>query len=160
MRKSYRCLIISVRDIKHEPCAYPFAFVVSEFEIIIEHQPNHPLIRDQLDRGARILGLSGVRVQMRCSGKKTIVTMVRPSGVPVRDDERLTVVTTDFLATSGDGVFSSVVPPKGFELPEEGPIVRDVVAAWLERRGGRLRDAQLVDNKRPRWPSPVIRCGG
>jgi 2',3'-cyclic-nucleotide 2'-phosphodiesterase (5'-nucleotidase family) len=118
------------------------------------------LIRAQIDRGTRVFGLSGARVQVACSGPLLVITMLRPNGVAIRDDERLVVVTTDFLAMAGDGVFTPVMPAKGFALPDDAPLARDVVAAWLERHGGHVGESELVDLKNPRWPTAVTRCGG
>jgi len=118
------------------------------------------LIHAQISRGTRVFGLSGARVQVQCSGATTVVTMIRPSGAAIRDDEQLTVVTTDFLATAGDAVFTPVIPAGGFSLPDDAPLARDAVAAWLERHGGHLRDSELVDLKNPRWPTAIARCGG
>jgi 5'-nucleotidase len=118
------------------------------------------LIRAQIDRGTRVFGLSGARVLVQCSGASLVVTILRPGGAAIRDDDHLVVVTTDFLAMAGDAVFTPVIPAKGFTLPDDAPLARDVVAAWLERHGGHLRDTELVDIKNPRWPTAVARCGG
>jgi 2',3'-cyclic-nucleotide 2'-phosphodiesterase (5'-nucleotidase family) len=118
------------------------------------------VIRAQIDRGARPLGLSGARVEARCEGPSLVLTLLRPNGSAIRDDDPLVVVTTDFLAMAGDGVFTPVMPAKGFPLPDDAPLARDVVTAWIERRGGHLRDRDLVDLKNPRWPASVVRCGG
>jgi 2',3'-cyclic-nucleotide 2'-phosphodiesterase (5'-nucleotidase family) len=104
-----------------------------------------------LQRRRIIAGISGIRVTARCSANGLDVVMQRASGAPVRDEEPLVVVTTDFLATGGDGYFAPVAPPGGFSIPDAAPLARDVVADWLRRRGGHLRAAQLVDADHPRW---------
>jgi 5'-nucleotidase len=118
------------------------------------------LISAQINRGTRVFGLSGARVETHCSGATTVVTMRRPTGAEIRDDERLVVVTTDFLAMAGDGVFTPVIPARGFALADDAPLARDAVAAWMQRRGGHLRDDELVDLEHPRWPTASARCGG
>ena len=88
--------------------------------------------------------------------------MTNGSGRTIRDGDRLTVVTTDFLATGGDRVLTPVMPSGGFPLDEDLPIARDVVADWLEDRGGRLSERQFIDTAEPRWHHSgtlPLRCG-
>lgn len=152
-------------DLPAGPLTYGSLFEVFPFDNTLVSLPLtgaelRRLLRAQLERGTRVFGVSGARVQMRCSGATTVVTMLRPNGAAIRDDERLVVVTTDFLATAGDDIFTSVIPGKGFRLADEGPLARDAVAEWLARHGGHLHDSELVDIKNPRWPTAIVRCGG
>jgi hypothetical protein len=90
-----------------------------------------------------------------------VVRLLHASGTPIRDDERLLVVTTDFLSTGGDGLLSPVIPAQGFAVTEDAPLARDVVAESLRRRGGRLRQGDLIDRDNPRWVYPgalPVRC--
>jgi 5'-nucleotidase len=114
----------------------------------------------QLSEGQTLLGISGLRVVAGCSGGRFRVALVTPSGRAIADDDRLLVVTTDFLAMGGDGVFTNVATD-GFAVAEGLPLARDVVADWFRRRGGRLREDQLIDAARPRWEYPgglPVRC--
>jgi 5'-nucleotidase len=105
----------------------------------------------QLQGRDRPIGISGIRVRAHCTGGALVVSLLHASGSPIRDDERLLVVTTDFLATGGGGLLSSVMPAQGFAIPDTAPLARDVVAERLRRRGGVLREDQLVDPSNPRW---------
>jgi hypothetical protein len=90
------------------------------------------------------------------------VAMLRPNGAAVTDNERLLVATSDFLATGGDGIFTPVTPADGFALEVDAGLVRDVVVDSLARRGGTLREEQLVDAANPRWVLPgkaPVTCG-
>jgi len=152
-------------DLPAGPLTYGSLFEVFPFDnkLVSLHLTGAQLrrvVRGQLDRGVRLFGLSGARVEVRCAGASPVVTMLRPKGSAIRDDDRLVVVTTDFLAMAGDGVFTPAMPAKGYALADDAPLARDVVAAWLERRGGHLRDAELVDLNNPRWPMTAVRCGG
>ena len=40
------------------------------------------------------------------------------------DRERVLVVTNDFLATDGDNIFGSVVPPDGFTVEQDAGAVQ------------------------------------
>ena len=108
-------------------------------------------------------GIAGLRARVTCRGSALDVALLRPNNIPVRDDERLLVATPDFLATGGDGVFESVTPPGGFAIESDVGAVRDVIAEALRRRGGILREDQLIDPANPHWvlpgPRPVS-CAG
>jgi 5'-nucleotidase len=97
-------------------------------------------------RGA--LAISGVRVRAVCATEGLQVQLARSSGVPIAPTDRLSVVTTDMLATGA--VFASVAPPSGFRVLETAPIAREVVAGWLRGRG-RIREEQFVDSDHRRW---------
>ena len=105
----------------------------------------------QLREGRALPGIAGVRVAASCRNSRLAVAMTRPSGRTIRDDDRLVVVTHAFLATGGDRLLTPVMPPGGFPLDDALPLVRDVVADWLEDRGGRLRENQLINTAQPRW---------
>jgi hypothetical protein len=73
------------------------------------------------------------------------------------------VATTDFLATGGDSIFVPVTPPDGFALVHDIGLVRDIVVDSLRKRGGTLREDQLVDPANPRWVLPgraPVTCRG
>jgi 5'-nucleotidase len=98
----------------------------------------------------RTLGVSGIRVRAQCAEGKLAVTLLDSSGRDVKDEDRLTVVLSDFLATGGDGILKPVIPPQGFVLPDNAPLARDVLAGYLGRRGGQLREEALLDLANPR----------
>lgn len=96
-------------------------------------------------RGRRVLGFSGVKVRARCSAGAAEVTITRPSGAAIRDDESLLVVVTDFVATGGDGILAPVIPATGFAIDDAAPLARDVFAAYLSRMKGPLREQPLIE---------------
>ncbi|RMH38609.1 MAG: bifunctional metallophosphatase/5'-nucleotidase, partial [Deltaproteobacteria bacterium] len=120
------------------------------------------VIADNL-RGKRgILSVSGVRAIAACGAGGLDVSLVR-DGEPVDPDAPLTVATSDFLATGGDGgLFRNLgLPPDAIELRGD-PTIRDAMAERLRARGGRLAPADVFDPARPRigLPSPrPVRCG-
>lgn len=107
-----------------------------------------------LQQRARLFGVSGIRVRAQCSAGALAVTLLRDRGGAIRDDERVVVATTDFLALGGGGIFAPVIPPGGFPIAADAPLVRDSVAEWLRRRGGRMREEELVNVDNPRWVFP------
>ena len=96
-------------------------------------------------QGRRGLGFAGVRVEARCEAGALAVTMTRPSGAAIADGDPLLLVTSDFLATGGDGMLAPIMPPGGFPVDAGAPLVRDVLVEYLRRPGAPVREAQLLD---------------
>jgi 5'-nucleotidase len=112
------------------------------------------VLTEQLKADAPRVGISGVRVRAECAGSNLRVTLQRASGAPIGDDDRLVVVTTDFVAFGGNEILTSVMPPGGFPVADDAPVARELIAAWLKKRGGRLRQEQFMDVRNPRWRYP------
>jgi 5'-nucleotidase len=108
-------------------------------------------------------GLAGLRARVTCRGTVLDVALLRPDGTPVRDDDQVQVVTVDFVATGGDRIFESIMPPGGFEIERDGGTARDAVVEALRKRGGILRADDLIDPANPRWALPgprPVSCAG
>jgi 2',3'-cyclic-nucleotide 2'-phosphodiesterase (5'-nucleotidase family) len=123
------------------------------------------MIEKNLIASHGVFSISGVRVAARCKGEKLVVALTREKGGrKVKEAERLTVVTSDFLASGGDGTFGDLDLPKGaVELHDDGPIIRDAIAEVLVKRGGTVRagDKRLHDRATPRLVYPgsrPVRC--
>jgi 2',3'-cyclic-nucleotide 2'-phosphodiesterase (5'-nucleotidase family) len=105
--------------------------------------------------------VSGIRVIGRCESGALHVALVRLSGAQVRDDESLEVVTNDFIASGGDRILSPLGDLQSTDVPGQA-VMRDAMVAQLRKRGGHLKDRQLLNAKRPRiaYPGkPPIQCG-
>ncbi len=83
-------------------------------------------------RGSMVV-LSGIRAMATCAGDDLSVTLHRESGRPVADADLLKVVTTDFLATGGDGFLTPVMPVR---VIEQGQVLRDELATTIARLRG------------------------
>jgi 2',3'-cyclic-nucleotide 2'-phosphodiesterase (5'-nucleotidase family) len=119
------------------------------------------VVRAQLGQSRGLAGIAGLRVQASCHAGGLAVALERSSGGPIRPADKLIVATTDFIATGGDGILSPVMPAAGFPIGDDLPLARDAVVDWLRRRGGALRDRDLIDQAAPRWqlPGPLpVRC--
>jgi 2',3'-cyclic-nucleotide 2'-phosphodiesterase (5'-nucleotidase family) len=143
-------------DFPHGPVTYGRLYEVFPFDnrvvaIPLTGAELRRVLAAQLQPGPPKVGVSSVRVHARCIDGTLVTTMTTESGQAIDDDRRLTIVTTDFLALGGDAVFTAVTPPTGFATADAGSLLRDVVADWMRRRGGRLRAEQLQDPKNPRW---------
>ncbi len=104
-----------------------------------------------------LLPIAGVKVHATCDGKTLRVALTRASGTPIRSDERLTVVTSDFVAEGGDGVLAPAAPLGEITSVEGAPIQREAVVDWLRKRGGRLNENQYVSPENRRWSYPGAR---
>lgn len=110
------------------------------------------VLAEEMQRGRRgALGVSGIRVRAACETSGVRVKIARASGRSIAEDEPLKIVTTDFLLAGPGQVFTSVAPPGGYDVSGTAPLVRQVVAHWMSRHGGHLRDDQFVSARRPRW---------
>jgi 5'-nucleotidase len=98
-----------------------------------------------------ILSIAGFRVDATCDSGMLRVTLSRKSGAPIRSDERLTIVTSDFIASGGDGVLAPAGPLGEIRSPEGAPILREAVADWFRRRDGRLNENQILAPENRRW---------
>ena len=112
------------------------------------------VLAGQLQSASPRAGISGIRVRAACTSGALTLTLQRASGTPIRDDERLTIATTDFVALGGNDILTAVTPPGGFPMADDTPIARDLIADWFRKRGGRMRAAQFEDAATPRWTYP------
>lgn len=109
----------------------------------------------QSDKG--ILSVSGLRVRARCEGGALAVELLRDDESAIAANERLTLLTTDFLATGGDGLLAGIK----FDL-EAMPPVRDEMGRMLAAHPQVYDPKALFDASRPRltYPAPrPVRCG-
>ena len=104
-----------------------------------------------------ILSIAGARVIGRCEGDELEVDIFlsRP-GKPerkVKDEDKVLVMTNEFLASLGDGFG----PAERVELDEEGPPFRDPLAEALKKRGGDIAPEEWLVASRPRiaLPGPI-----
>ena len=110
---------------------------------------------------AEVLSIAGFRVDAKCESGMLRVALTHKSGTPIQSDERLTVVTSDFVASGGDGVLAPAGPIGEIKSPDGAPILHDAVAEWLRRRGGRLSETQMLSPENRRWIYPgerPVRC--
>ena len=146
-------------DLPAGPLTYGAVFEVMPFDnrLVAFHLTGAELrkvLAAQVSRVPALVGVSGVRLRVTCERGEVNVGIVRLNGTPIADDEKLLIATSDFLATGGDNIFPPVTPANGFTLVYDVALVRDVVVESLRKRGGTLREDQLVDPANPRWSLP------
>ncbi|MDH5214704.1 MAG: bifunctional metallophosphatase/5'-nucleotidase [Gammaproteobacteria bacterium] len=112
------------------------------------------VVANQIEGPVRRGNVSGIRVIANCDDDGLIVSMIDRTGREIGDDERLLVVSNDFLTTGGDVVFTPIMPAEGFDTGNDGPLMRDVIVAWMRDRGGTLNADEFIDSENPRWSFP------
>jgi 5'-nucleotidase len=96
-----------------------------------------------------IASISGLEAIAKCNGNVLDVTLLAPNGNIIADDAMLTVVTSDFLAEDGDGMFGKL--PDGAVIDDHGPLQREAVIAALKKRGTELAPSKsYFDPQHPR----------
>ncbi len=86
------------------------------------------MLATMLGRDGSFFSVGGVRVQARCADGALRVVVVRDDGRAIGSDETLAILTSDFLATGGDGLFSAIADREGAVTLEDGPPIREVLA--------------------------------
>jgi 2',3'-cyclic-nucleotide 2'-phosphodiesterase (5'-nucleotidase family) len=110
-----------------------------------------------------ILSISGLTVDAVCQGSVLEVTLKRPDGAAVRDDDRLTVATSDYLALGGDGLIAAAqIPFERAELDAHKDVLGALIDGLKKRGTVRPSDPALIDPTQPRIRIPAarpVRCG-
>jgi 5'-nucleotidase len=137
-------------DLPAGPLTYGGVFEVMPFDnLLVSLRVTGHQLRDvfaaSILQGRRGFGFSGVRVEARCEAGSLAVAMTRPSGVAIADGDTLLLITSDFLATGGDGILAPIMPAGGFPVDAGAPLLRDVLIEYLRRPGAPVREAQLLD---------------
>jgi 5'-nucleotidase len=113
-----------------------------------------------LESSAGILSLGGATAAAACRGDRLVVELRDRAGKPIDDDRPLAVVTSDFLASGGDGVIGRLHLPDGATQVAE-VLVRDAMLQALRAQRGPISARELLDPARPRIAYPgkrPVRC--
>ena len=148
-------------DLPAGPITYGAVFEVMPFDnllipIRLTGAQLEQVFANYLTTTRRLIGFSGIQAQVTCGASGVDVALTRASGAPIANAESLTVIVSDFLATGGDGILTPVMPPGGFPIPADAPLARDVLAEFLQRRGGHLSEGDFRDPARPRLVLTVL----
>ncbi len=106
------------------------------------------------------LSVAGVRAILRCEGPTLVADLTTPEGAPIPSDARITILTSDFLATGGDALFTAE-RARGAVSIEGDPPMREAMIEALRAGPSALDPAALYDPARPRvvLPGPrPVRC--
>ena len=106
-----------------------------------------------------LISVSGLRATVRCVGTRPRVTLAHPSGESIRATDTLIVASTAY--SSARVMWANLAGDEGAAIPEDAPLVREMVTEWLRRRGGQIGPAAFYDPASPRWSVPPegVTCG-
>jgi 5'-nucleotidase len=104
------------------------------------------LVTSNLQRGGGILSWGGLAARARCKDGE-LAAEIRVKGKALADNATYTIVTSDFLASGGDGLLGKLKLPDGAVTTTDA-IIRDAMADVLRQRKGSIDPAQLMANKR------------
>jgi 2',3'-cyclic-nucleotide 2'-phosphodiesterase (5'-nucleotidase family) len=117
------------------------------------------LISEDAAHEGSVISISGMRAAVRCEGSTITTTLTRDDGRVVQPDDSLRVVSSDFLATGGDGFFRTAREREGGVTLDEGPPMREGMARVLEAHAGTVGPLTYFDPDQPRivlpHPRPV-----
>ncbi len=102
-----------------------------------------------------MLSVSGMRLRVTCQGGKLGVTALDGRGRPIQDDASLVIITSDYLATGGDGLFEGVDLTGRVRIDTE-TLLRDAFAHSLANR----KQVVAEDPKRYNQSSPRLGMSG
>jgi 2',3'-cyclic-nucleotide 2'-phosphodiesterase (5'-nucleotidase family) len=130
---------------------------------VVEVKGSHlrGMVSANLQRGGGILSFGGLTAKARCKGNQ-LDLQITVGGKPLSDTASYKIVTSDFLASGGDGLFGRLnLPESAIKMTDT--IIRDAIADVLRKRKGTTIDAdQLFSPTRRRLDyegSRPVRCG-
>ncbi|MBZ0234077.1 MAG: bifunctional metallophosphatase/5'-nucleotidase [Deltaproteobacteria bacterium] len=129
------------------------------------------MVSNNLYGGGAFLSWGGMTVKATCKGGQLEVVMKDRAGKVIEDEQTLTLLTSDFLATAG-AIGRLKLPDGSIEITDV--IIRDAMADALtrmggksggkpgEKPGGKLVPSKFHDPAKPRvdFPKPrPVKCG-
>jgi 2',3'-cyclic-nucleotide 2'-phosphodiesterase (5'-nucleotidase family) len=145
-------------DLPAGPLTYGALFEAMPFDnhfAIVGMQGKHlrKLVANNLHGASGILSVAGLTVKATCKQGALEVLLFDRKGKPIEDDRSLTIATSDFLASGGDGAIGRLALPDGaVELTDV--IIRDAMKDVLAKRGGSIKASDVFDPKKPRLAYP------
>jgi 5'-nucleotidase len=117
------------------------------------------LVARNLGRGGGIFSWGGLTAVAACKGDKLDV-QIKVAGKSIDDKKRYRLVTSDFLATGGDGALGWLKLPASAITPTD-IIIRDAMADVLRARHATIDPRELLgDHKRLSYPGQrPVKCG-
>lgn len=133
--------------------AIPFDNRFALVELKGSHLRN--LVSSNLQRGGAILSWGGLTAKARCQGG-ALALEISVRGKPLDDSASYTLVTSDFLASGGDGLIGRLKLPAG-SVKLTDVLIRDAFAIELRKRKGTVEPATLFSPSAKRMDYPGTR---
>ena len=148
-------------DLPAGPLTYGSLYEAMPFDnrfAVVKVQGLHlrKMVRNNLLGGGAILSWGGLTATATCKDGMLDVVLKDRAGKVITDERTFTLLTSDFLASGGDGLIGRLKLPDG-SVTMTDAIIREEMAAALTARGGTMSPAQLHDPARPRMSYPGVR---
>lgn len=137
---------------------FPFDNTIATLEL--RAQQLTEIIERNLRAGNGILAMAGIRAAASCEGGQLRVRLQTPDGKTIDPQRRMRVVTSDFIASAGDGLLVGMkLEPGSIKVTHERPIREALIAGLRAYPGGKLSgdDKRLYDRLKPRIRFPGAR---
>lgn len=116
------------------------------------------LITGNLTRDNAWLSWGGLTAKAKCSAKQLEVTIL-VGGKPLDENKSYRLVTSDFLASGGDGLIGRLKLPEG-SVKLTDVIIRDAMVEVLKKQKGAVIDADKLAKRRVEFPGQrPLECG-
>jgi 5'-nucleotidase len=120
------------------------------------------LVTTNIQRDGGFFSFGGITTKAACKSG-TLEVAIKVGSKPLADDAKYTLVTSDFLASGGDGVIGRLKLPEGSIKPTD-VIIRDAMADVLrKKKGTTIEPEKIYSPAHPRLDMagkrPLI-CGG
>jgi 2',3'-cyclic-nucleotide 2'-phosphodiesterase (5'-nucleotidase family) len=120
------------------------------------------LVTTNIQRDGGFFSFGGITTKAACKNGTLDIT-IKVGTKPLADDAKYTLVTSDFLASGGDGVIGRLKLPEGSIKPTD-VIIRDAMADVLrKKKGTTIEPEKIYSPAHPRLDLPGKRpliCGG
>ncbi|MCE9574644.1 MAG: 5'-nucleotidase C-terminal domain-containing protein [Deltaproteobacteria bacterium] len=154
-------------DLAAGPLLYGALFEAMPFDnrfslVTLEGKHLRKLVTNNLFGSSGIFSFAGMTVKATCAKGNLKVELFDAKGKPIGDDRSVTAVTSDFLASGGDGAIGRLGLPDG-AVEVTDVLIRDAIADVLKKRGGKVSASDVFDPKKPRlaYPGPrPVKCSG
>ncbi|HEU0036630.1 MAG TPA: bifunctional UDP-sugar hydrolase/5'-nucleotidase [Kofleriaceae bacterium] len=129
---------------------------------VVELKGSHlrKLVTSNLQRGGAILSWGGLAAKARCKGDALDVA-ITVGGKPLVETAAYKLVTSDFLASGGDGLIGRLKLPEG-SVKMTDVIIREAMADVLRKKKGTIDPAQLYSATKKRLDfvgNRPVECG-
>ncbi len=114
------------------------------------------VLASEAKRGARTVGIAGVKAAIECRDDELVVRITDSSGAVIEDDDTLSVGTSDYLALGGANVLTAIIPEGGFAIDTSLPLVRDILIDWLSNKTSPLDPATFATAELQNWFRPEV----
>jgi len=136
-------------DLPTGPLTYGQLFEAMPFDnrfAVVELKGLHlrKLVSNNLQRGGAILSWGGLAAKARCKGG-LLDLRITVGGKPLVENQTYTLVTSDFLASGGDGLIGRLKLPEG-SVKITDTIIRDAIADVLRKKKGTVDPAKYFSS--------------